>query len=190
MCDTPQYPTAESQALAPRSRILLLTGVPGVGKTTLIRKLAAALHERQIGGFYTEEIRTAGQRQGFRLVTFGGDNGIIAHIDFDHRYSVGKYGVDVPAIDRFADQALCLDQNINVYLVDEIGKMECLAPRFVDRLQALLHSDRTLVATVGKKGGGLIEQVKHWPGSELWEITHANRTALVTRTNSWLAERM
>ena len=51
------------------SRILLVTGVPGIGKTTLVRRLAMQLQQYRIGGFYTEEIRTGGQRQGFRLVT-------------------------------------------------------------------------------------------------------------------------
>lgn len=170
--------------------ILLLTGVPGIGKTTLVRKVAAQLQQHRIGGFYTEEIRTKGQRQGFRLVTFSGEQGIIAHVNFDHRYSVGKYGVDVAAIDRFADTDLAIAEDIDVYLVDEIGKMECLATRFVSRMEALLRSDKTLIATVGKKGSGLIETVKHWPGSLLWEITHDNRDALVTQVSAWLDERV
>jgi nucleoside-triphosphatase len=50
-------------------RTLLLTGRPGVGKTTVIKKVAEALGDRA-GGFYTEEIRGAeGRRRGFQLVT-------------------------------------------------------------------------------------------------------------------------
>ena len=173
-----------------RTRILLLTGVPGIGKTTLIRNVAAQLTHKRIAGFYTEEIRAAGQRQGFRLITFDGIQGTIAHVDFDHRYSIGKYGIDVPTIDRLADAALSLDHETDAYLVDEIGRMECLAPRFVNRMETLLHSDNTLVATVGKRGGGLIERVKHWPGSELWEITRDNRNALLQKASAWLAERL
>ncbi len=173
-----------------KSHILLLTGMPGIGKTTLVRKVAAQLPHQQLGGFYTEEIRQSGQRQGFRLVTFQGEQGIIAHVKIDHRYRVGKYGVDVATIDHFADAALGIAEDINLYLVDEIGKMECLAPRFVSCMEALLRSDKTVIATVGKKGGGLIEKVKHWPGSLLWEITHANRDALVSQVCAWLDERM
>jgi len=176
-------------AASKQPRILLLTGVPGIGKTTLVRKVAAQLQQHRIGGFYTEEIRISGQRQGFRLVTFNGEQGIIAHANINHHYSVGKYGVDVAAIDHFADTALAIAADIDVYLIDEIGKMECLAPRFVSSMDALLRSDKTLIATVGKKGSGLMKTVKHWPGSLLWEITHANRDALVTQVSAWLDAR-
>lgn len=37
--------------------ILLLTGPPGVGKTTVVRRVAAELGARRIRGFTTEEIR-------------------------------------------------------------------------------------------------------------------------------------
>src|ERR687897_879407 len=39
---------------------LLLTGAAGVGKTTVIRRVAEALHDRRIQGFLTEEIREEG----------------------------------------------------------------------------------------------------------------------------------
>ena len=48
--------------------VLLLTGVPGIGKTTVIRRAADRLKGRRLGGFYTEEIREQGDRRGFRLV--------------------------------------------------------------------------------------------------------------------------
>lgn len=52
---------------------ILITGLPGVGKTTLIRKLVKHLAEHNPAGFYTEEIRDAqGTREGFRLVTLCG----------------------------------------------------------------------------------------------------------------------
>jgi len=41
---------------------LLLTGHPGVGKTTIIRSLIEKL-KLPAGGFYTEEIREDGMRQ-------------------------------------------------------------------------------------------------------------------------------
>lgn len=175
---------------AEKHHILLITGTPGIGKTTLLRKLAAALPGYRVGGFYTEEIRETGVRQGFRLVGFNHERGVIAHVDIDHRYRVGKYGVDVAAIDRLAANTLDVRDEIDFYLIDEIGKMECLSDVFVSRMRTLLDSDKTVVATVGKRGGGLIEQVKQWPGSRLWEITHANRDALVTDVTAWLRERL
>ncbi|NNF96017.1 MAG: AAA family ATPase, partial [Halobacteria archaeon] len=157
------------------THILLLTGTPGIGKTTLIRRVASQLSAYRLGGFYTEEIREAGQRKGFRLVTFNGEEGVMAHVNFDHRYRISKYGVDVAVIDHFAETALALVDAVDVYFIDEIGKMECFSTIFVTKVKVLLNSDKPVVATVAKKGTGLIEAAKHSPGSELWEMTTANR---------------
>lgn len=175
---------------AHKHHILLLTGMPGVGKTTLIRRIAAGLSRCRLGGFYTEEIREAGQRQGFRLITFDHEEGMIAHVDFAHRHRVGRYGVDVAVIDRFADRALGVREEIDVYLVDEIGKMECHSAVFVNRMRSLLDSGKTVIATVAKNGSGLIEEAKQWPGSELQEITRANRDTLAKEVMDWLQERL
>ena len=58
---------------------LLITGRPGVGKTTLIKRLIPALPPA--GGFYTEEIRSCGERVGFKIVTLAGEEGILAQKD-------------------------------------------------------------------------------------------------------------
>ncbi len=51
---------------------LLVTGLPGVGKTTLIKKLSEALKDFHPVGFYTEEIRERGERKGFELISLEG----------------------------------------------------------------------------------------------------------------------
>jgi nucleoside-triphosphatase len=175
---------------ATAKRILLITGKPGIGKTTLIRRVAAQLRHLCLRGFYTEEIRESGRRQGFRLITFDDEQAIIAHVNFDHSHRVGKYGVDVTAIDHLADSVIVLAEDIDLYVIDEIGKMECLSRSFVNRVQQLVESNKPIVATVAKKGGGLIEAVKHLPQSELWEITHTNRDSLPSRVVEWLQQRL
>ena len=82
-------------------RTLLLTGRPGVGKTTLVKAVVEALGERA-GGFYTEEIRGPGGRKGFRLVTLDGQEAVMAHVNLrgKGRPQVGRYGADVEAIER------------------------------------------------------------------------------------------
>ncbi len=168
-----------------RTTTLLLTGRPGVGKTTVLRQVANALRGRPVRGFYTEEIRIAGERKGFRLVGFGGFNRIIAHIDFSKSVRVGKYGVDVAAIDVAVQACIgtAIEKN-TLYLIDEIGKMECHSQRFREAVRVLLQGEGRIIATVAKHGDEYIETIKR--GHEIWEITPSNRNRMAADVLAWL----
>src|SRR5262245_22442567 len=157
---------------------ILLTGRPGIGKTTVIRRVAAALRGKRIAGFYTEERRSRGSRTGFQIVTLDGRSRPMAGIDIGSPQRAGKYGVDVAAIDAVA--ATTLDpEAAEVFLVDEIGKMECASASFVAAVRRLLAVDRVVVvATVALKGDGLIAEVKRLTGIVLREVTAQNRDYL------------
>ncbi len=170
-----------------KPQVLLLTGAPGIGKTTVVRRVAARLEGRRLKGFYTEEIREAGGRLGFRLVTFDGGERVIAHVALPKTQRVGKYGVDVAAVDEAAG-LLRLDPGVQVYLVDEIGKMECLSDRFIANMRALVTGRTPVIATVGLRGGGFVAEVKRSKGCLLWEVTRANRNELPSRVVAWLME--
>jgi len=51
------------------TRHILLTGRPGVGKTTVIKQLADLLVADHPDGSFTQEIREDGIRKGFELIT-------------------------------------------------------------------------------------------------------------------------
>jgi hypothetical protein len=104
-------------------------------------------------------------------------------------FVLGKYGVDVEVLDNAA-ALLRPDPKARVYLVDEIGKMECLSERFVTAMRALISSGKPTVATIGARGGGFMAEVKRWPECELWEATHDNRDDLPVRILAWLAEKI
>lgn len=168
-------------------RVLLVTGTPGVGKTTLIRRVAERLRSQTLGGFYTEEQREAGRRTGFRLVDFEGHALTFAHVGIDGP-RVSRYGVDVAALDARAEALLAPRPGVAVYLVDEIGKMECLSPRFVAAMRRLLASGSRVVATVAKQGEGLIAEAKRWPGATLWAVSRDNRDRLPDEVLAWLEQ--
>ncbi|MFQ5654647.1 MAG: nucleoside-triphosphatase, partial [Planctomycetota bacterium] len=109
------------------THILLLTGLPGIGKTTVAEKVAEALQPLPLGGFVTGEIRQGGKRVGFRLRAFGRAPEILAHVDRKSPRRVGRYGVDLEVLERCAEGTLQPDPPRAAYIVDEIGKMECLS---------------------------------------------------------------
>jgi len=166
---------------------LLLTGPPGIGKTTALRAAVRKLGAFDLVGFYTEEIRAHRERRGFRLITFGGEEATIAHVDLPPP-RVSKYGVDVATIDRFAATLRAAQDSSAVYVIDEIGKMECLSRIFVDATRRLLNSDRPLVATVALRGGGFIAEVKRRHDVELWTIARATRDTLPDRIVGWVQD--
>jgi nucleoside-triphosphatase len=160
---------------------LLVTGPPGVGKTTVMVRLARALSGLKLSGFLTEEMRERGERLGFRAMPLAaGEPRTIAHASFPAP-RVGRYGVDVAAIDAISDLALAGSPEVDLHLIDEVGRMECLSPRFVVRLRELLAAGAPLIATVAARGSGLIEEVKRRPDVEIFEVTRADRDGLPAR---------
>ena len=57
---------------------ILLTGVPGTGKTTAIRRTLELLPEIRAGGFVTAAIEEGGRRTGFSISDLNGLTGVLA----------------------------------------------------------------------------------------------------------------
>ncbi len=170
------------------SHTLLLTGTPGIGKTTVLREVATRLSGRKLAGFYTEEIRApGGERSGFRIAGFDGRSGVMALAGFPGPHRVGKYGVDVAAIDALVPSFLAPAAPVDIYLVDEIGKMECLSEKFVAAMRRLLNAGKPVVATVALHGEGFIDEIKRRPDVQMWQVTRANRDILANDILAWLA---
>lgn len=161
-----------------KESLLLVTGPPGVGKTTALRKVCGTLQEWLMRGFWTEEVRSHGVRQGFRLVTLDGESCTIADARRSGAPRVGKYGVDVSAIDAVARRVLVPDPSVRLFVIDEIGKMECLSHSFVGAVHRMITSGQPLLATVALRGGGLIEEVKRDSRARLIHLTRDNRDSL------------
>ncbi len=159
------------------AHIILLTGVPGGGKTTAVRKVCSRLIERGfvLSGFYTEEVRSRGERRGFRAVSLDGRQAVLADVSIRGPHQVSRYGVDLASFDGLVLDLLRPRRGVDLYVVDEIGKMECFSPRFVASVRLLLDSGASLLATVASRGGGLITEVKRTPGAALIQLTRSSR---------------
>jgi len=74
--------------------IILLTGFPGCGKTTLIKRVVQRLGHLRLAGFYTQELLGAnGRRVGFEAIGSNGKSATLAHISSKSKVRVGRYGV-------------------------------------------------------------------------------------------------
>lgn len=154
-----------------KSAKILVTGLPGCGKTTAVMQIIEKLDCQKATGFYTEEIRQGSGRKGFRWIGLDGTSGVLAHIDIKGRFKVGRYGVDVAGFEGQLVQTLDLErEGTKLFIIDEIGKMECLSGRFVGAVRRLFESDKSVLATVAQKGGGLISEVKRYPDVKLFTL--------------------
>jgi nucleoside-triphosphatase len=174
----------------PASNNLLLTGPPSCGKTTAILGLSERLADLHLAGFHTRELREGGTRVGFEAVGLStGRQAVLAHVRSRSRHRVGRYGVEAAALVPIVEAELRLGAGaVDLFIIDEIGKMELLCPEFVDAVRLLLDGPRPVVATVALTGGGLIEEVKGRSDVRLVEVTPANRDGLAAELEAWVRE--
>ena len=168
------------------NRNLLLTGLSGVGKSTLIAKLARALKGVELRGFYSEVIYQGDERLGWRMENYLGDGGLLAHKDIESEYHMGRYGVDMDLFHRIMIPQLRLDEKVYVYLIDEIGIIAPWSSVFIHAMDRLLDSDRKVVAVIRRKSGEYVDRVKGRDDVELWEITPDNRDAMLSKVLYWI----
>lgn len=153
----------------------LLTGHPGVGKTTIIKKLIEEL-KLPAGGFYTEEMRENNMRMGFAIVTLSGFKGVLAHRNFKSRYKVGKYGVGVHTLNKIGvkEIELCLVEK-KVIVIDEIGKMELLSPQFQEVVRKALDADNPVLGTITLARHPFAQKVKGRDDVKIYQVTQQNQ---------------
>ncbi len=160
---------------------LLITGNPGVGKTTLLVKLVERFRQYPVTGFYTEEIREGGERVGFRAVTLDGSSAVFAHRDYqtDPHLRVGRYGVRPDVLETLVLPHLEPGRkNARLVFIDEIAKMELLSPKFKEQVWAVLDSLVPVIATISLKGTGFVKHAKSRADTALATVTFKNRDVL------------
>ncbi len=166
--------------------VYLLTGQPGTGKTSLIKEAIADM-KGKAGGFYTEEIRSQGVRQGFRLVTLDGSTAVLSHLYFQGPHRVSKYGVDVESLDKVGvaaiNQAI---QECDLVVIDEIGKMELLSAKFREAVLNILKSGKKLLGTIMLSPNPCADAIKRQPQVNVVTVTRTNHQQVMEELREWL----
>ncbi len=157
---------------------ILLTGKPGIGKSTAIQRIIDLLGKNKAGGFWTREIRDKGRRVGFLIQTLNGLSEVLAHVELDTGPRVGKYTVSVEAIKRIAIPAMQqARESDKIIIIDEIASMELKSPQFAPEVRRCLNTGRVL-GTLQQKTGKFHDEVRNRPDTILLNMTVENRDAI------------
>ncbi|MGD0857523.1 MAG: NTPase [Dehalococcoidia bacterium] len=166
----------------------LLTGMPGTGKTSIIRQ-AISQSNCNAGGFYTQEIRSVGIREGFQIVTLDGKEGMLAHIAIESPFRVGKYGVDISVLDTIGvDSIYNAVKQCDLIVIDEIGKMELFSPRFITAVQEALSSSKRVLGTITLKPHPLADAIRLNKSIRVAELTRNNQKYVLAEILTWLKQ--
>jgi len=175
----------------------LLTGPPGVGKTTLLRQLLRTL-ELPADGFFTAEICEGDRRAGFAIEDLAGRRGVLARMGGApgaRGPRVGRYRVDVADLEAVGVAALERAlEGAALIVIDEIGKMEACSARFRAAVERALAAPGAVIAgTILRAPHPWIDRVKAHPAVTLVPLSAATRAAtlarLVDRVRAALAAR-
>lgn len=166
-----------------RKRVLLMTGNPGVGKTTVLKKTINILKERgySIGGMLSEEVREDGVRIGFEIVDVGSEKrGWLSHVNQKTGPTLGKYRVNLKDLEDVGANAIIeAAENCDITVIDEIGPMELFSPTFKKAVEMALQSHKLVIAVVHRRvDNQFIRSVKTREDAEIFEVTPTNRENL------------
>jgi nucleoside-triphosphatase len=166
-----------------QKRVLLLTGNPGVGKTTVLMKAVNALKEKGIclGGMISREVREGGARVGFAILDLTSSRrGWLAHVNQKSGPQVGKYRVNMEDLNVIGASAVTdALEKCDVIAIDEIGPMELFSEKFKEAVRKALYSRKLVMAVVHWKASDrLINEAKSREDSETFTVTHENRDKL------------
>jgi len=159
---------------------ILLEGWPGIGKTTVARRVADELAAVgvTVAGFTTRELRKGRARVGFEVGALNGERAVLAHVERSGQPRVGKYGVDVEAFERIALPALAAPPADVVVVIDELGKMELASDAFQSAVLRVFNEPVAVLATVHVARHPFTDELRRRPDVETLRVTAANREGL------------
>jgi nucleoside-triphosphatase len=162
---------------------VFLTGIPGVGKSTVVRKVAERIQQDgvKVGGMTSGDLRSGSSRIGFEIRNLmTGEVGVLAHVSQPAGPRIGKYHVKSEDLDKIGAEAiLCAIKDADLIVIDEVGPMELTSRRFKDAVQAALACGKFLLGTVHRNAQDpLVQAIKSDRTIEVIEVTNENRDSL------------
>ena len=157
---------------------ILITGPSEIGKTTLIKRLLKDLTPLLVRGFYKEPIIEYNILKGYRVITLDLKWQILAHIDIQGPDRINNIGVNVDGFEQLVLPHLSLFAGTELFVIDEIGEMECLSSKFCHQVKLIISSDIPLIASVNNGYLSEINNLISKNDASIIQLTKKNRNHL------------
>ena len=157
---------------------VLIAGAPGIGKTSLITRLHRDLTPLFIRGFYKEAIHEYQILKGYRLATFDFQELILAHMHIIGPDRSGEFGLNLDGLNDMISNQLNPDPKVELFLIDEIGLMECASLQFRQMIVNAMNSKIPLIATLASLDVLEILNIKNREDISIQKMSHKNRDSI------------
>ncbi len=180
-----------SSSSSPPPKIWLVTGPPGIGKSTLVSKVIFAVRSRGhgVGGCLTKEVRRGRERVGFRLTDLlSGNEAELASVG-GLGPRVGRYRVNITNLSTVGANSLLRAAEVADFIViDEVGPMELTSPEFRKGVKACLATGKPMLIVLHESmKDPLITEISEQPGGKLVELTLHNREGVAEKLPAEIA---
>ncbi|MBU2574964.1 MAG: hypothetical protein KKH28_12890 [Elusimicrobia bacterium] len=159
----------------------------GALKSRLLKKLVSN-YGYWLGGFFTEELRSGGAREGFILKTPRGGSELLASTKIISQAVFNKYGVNLSALDVLGTQALAAARKDGkVVLMDELGPLTLKSEKLaVQALDALGSGEVPCLATFRKGAKTFEEAFLKMDNTMVLDLDEKTFTEVESVLNGWL----
>lgn len=165
------------------TRVWLLTGPPGIGKSTVVTKTIylLRLQGHAIGGCLTKEKRKGRERVAFTMTDLmSGREGELASVNSSLGPRVGRYRVNLATLTDIGARSLHdAAQRAEVIVIDEVGPMELTSQDFRRATDECFKSGKPILGIVHElMKDPLVESIREMQGKTLTEVALTNRDKL------------
>ena len=168
------------------SKNLIITGTPGVGKTTVIKD-AVFPFKSSVRGFVTEELRSLGKREGFVIKSMDGRQGLFASKKMASASRLNKYGIDLEVLELIGVSSLKAGlEEKKIIVIDEIGSMEMFSDVFRKTVVECMASSCPVLATMRKGSKPFTESISRMSHTRVLALSRQNYPDAASEVKEWV----
>ena len=180
-----------------------ITGLPNVGKTATLAAICRKLERDDfvVGGMITRAYRPppGDERVGFYVENWEtGEKEVFSSKEFNTKYKTetddGVYFVDLEPLDRIGVKAIrdsIEDEEVDIIIIDEVGKMEMHSEAFNSAVKAALDCPKPIIMTLHKKSRNpLLQDLRRRDDVRILEVTAVNKNLLPYKIEKLLKDHL